>query len=160
MEKIKFVINQHPVELLVDPSARLLDVLRDELHLTGVKEGCGEGACGACSVLVEGICYNSCLTPVANVIGKSLMTIDGFSETKQYRIIADAFAELGGSQCGFCTPGMILNTYSLLLHNPHPNEEEIRLALSGNLCRCTGYNAIIKAVLVAAENGSNISWKM
>lgn len=160
MEKIKFTINGKPVELDVDPSERLLDVIRVELHFTGCKEGCGEGACGACSVLVDDICYDSCLTPVANVIGKHIMTIDGFNSTKQYRVIADAFAELGGSQCGFCTPGMILNTYSLLLRNPHPSEEEVREALSGNLCRCTGYNAIIKAVLVAAENGKGMTWKL
>ncbi|MFA6660355.1 MAG: 2Fe-2S iron-sulfur cluster-binding protein, partial [Bacilli bacterium] len=106
MAKLKFVVNHQPVEVDIDPSARLLDVLRDVLHMTGVKEGCGEGSCGACTVLVDGISYSSCLTPVANVIGKEILTIEGFTQTEQYRMIADAFAELGGSQCGFCTPGM------------------------------------------------------
>lgn len=158
MSRISFHLNGKPVKILVDPSMRLLDVLRIRLHVTGVKEGCGEGACGACSVLVDGECYDSCLTPVANVMGKHIVTIEGFRNTKQYRLIADAFADFGASQCGFCTPGMILNTYALLKKNPHPTEEEVRIALSGNLCRCTGYNAIIKAVLEVAEKGGNIQW--
>lgn len=158
MVRISFHLNGKPVKILVDPSMRLLDVLRIRLHVTGVKEGCGEGACGACSVLVDGECYDSCLTPVANVMGKHIVTIEGFRNTKQYRLIADAFADFGASQCGFCTPGMILNTYALLKKNPHPTEEEVRIALSGNLCRCTGYNAIIKAILEVAEKGGNIQW--
>ena len=158
MARISFHLNGKPIKILVDPSMRLLDVLRIRLHVTGVKEGCGEGACGACSVLVDGECYDSCLTPVANVMGKHIVTIEGFRNTKQYRLIADAFADFGASQCGFCTPGMILNTYALLKKNPHPTEEEVRIALSGNLCRCTGYNAIIKAVLEVAEKGGNIQW--
>lgn len=158
MEKIKLFVNNKEYELTLEPSTRLLDVLRNHLGFKGVKEGCGEGACGACSVLVDGVPYNSCLTPVANVIGKHIITIDEFNKTPQYRIIADAFADLGGSQCGFCTPGMIINTYALFLKNPHPSEEEIKIALSGNICRCTGYNAIIRAVLEAAEKGSDIKW--
>ena len=158
MEKINFYLNGKPVKLEIDPSTRLLDVLRIRLHMTGVKEGCGEGACGACSVLVDGVCYDSCLTPVANVVGKHIVTIEGFRTTKQYRLIADAFADFGASQCGFCTPGMILNTYALLKKNPQPTEEEVRVALSGNLCRCTGYNAIVKAVLELAEKGGDIEW--
>ena len=158
MEKISFYLNNKLVKVEVDPSQRLLDVLRMKLHMTGVKEGCGEGACGACSVLVDGVCYDSCLTPVANVIGKHIMTIEGFRTTKQYRIIADAFADFGASQCGFCTPGMILNTYALLKKNPTPTEEEVRIALSGNLCRCTGYNAIVRAILDIVENGDDIEW--
>ena len=157
MEKISFHVNNKPVKVNVDPSMRLLDFLRIHLHLTGVKEGCGEGACGACSVLVDGICYDSCLTPVANMNGKHIVTIEGFRVTPQYRLIADAFADFGASQCGFCTPGMILNTYSLLRRNPHPSEEEVRVALSGNLCRCTGYNAIVRAVLDLAEK-EDIVW--
>ena len=151
--KISFVINDKKVNLDVEPSMRLLDVIRNELHLTGTKEGCGEGECGACTVLVNEEPVNSCLTPVINVANKNIMTIEGFRETRAYRVIADAFADRGGSQCGFCTPGMILVTYSLLKKNPHPSEEEIRFALSGNLCRCTGYQAIVDAVKVAAEKG-------
>ena len=151
--KISFVINNKKVNLDVDPSMRLLDVIRNELHLTGTKEGCGEGECGACTVLLNNKPVNSCLVPVANVMNKEIVTIEGFRETPEYRVIADAFADRGGSQCGFCTPGMILVTYSLLKKNPHPSEEEIRFALSGNLCRCTGYQAIVDAVKVAAEKG-------
>lgn len=151
--EISFIINNKKAKINVDPSTRLLDVIRDELHLTGTKEGCGEGECGACTVLVNGEPYNSCLTPVINVEGKEILTIEGFRETKEYRVIADAFADMGGSQCGFCTPGMILVSYALLKKNPHPSEEEIRLALSGNLCRCTGYQAIVNAVFKASEKG-------
>lgn len=150
---ISFILNNKKVTIDVTPSMRLLDVIREELHLTGTKEGCGEGECGACTVLVNGEPYNSCLTPVANVIGKEVMTIEGFRETKAYRVIADAFANQGGSQCGFCTPGMILASYAVLKKNPHPTEEEIREALSGNLCRCTGYNSIVNAVILASKKG-------
>ena len=151
--EISFILNNKKVTVDVTPSMRLLDVIREELHLTGTKEGCGEGECGACTVLVNGEPYNSCLTPIANVIGKEVITIEGFRETKAYRVIADAFANQGGSQCGFCTPGMILASYAVLKKNPHPSEEEIREALSGNLCRCTGYNSIVNAVLLASEKG-------
>ena len=151
--EISFILNNKKVTIDVTPSMRLLDVIREELHLTGTKEGCGEGECGACTVLVSGEPYNSCLTPVANVIGKEVMTIEGFRETKAYRVIADAFANQGGSQCGFCTPGMILASYAVLKKNPHPTEEEIREALSGNLCRCTGYNSIVNAVMLASKKG-------
>ena len=151
--EISFVINNKKVNLDVDPSMRLLDVIRNELHLTGTKEGCGEGECGACTVLVNDEPYNSCLTPVINVKDKEVITIEGFRDTKEYRVIADAFADMGGSQCGFCTPGMILVSYALLKKNPHPSEEEIRFALSGNLCRCTGYVAIVNAVKKASEKG-------
>ena len=151
--KISFVINSKKMNLDLDPSMRLLDVIRNELHLSGTKEGCGEGECGACTVLVNEEPVNSCLTPIINAANKSIMTIEGFRETPEYKVIADAFADRGGSQCGFCTPGMILVTYSLLKKNPHPSEEEIRFALSGNLCRCTGYQAIVDAVKVASEKG-------
>ena len=150
---ISFIINNKKVTVDVDPSMRLLDVIRDVLKLTGTKEGCGEGECGACTVLVNGESYNSCLTPVINVKDKELLTIEGLREMKEYRVLADAFADMGGSQCGFCTPGMILVSYALLKKNPKPTEEEIRFALSGNLCRCTGYQAIVNAVKQASEKG-------
>lgn len=150
---ISFIINNKKVTVDVDPSMRLLDVIRDVLKLTGTKEGCGEGECGACTVLVNGEPYNSCLTPVINVEGKELLTIEGLREMKEYQVLADAFADMGGSQCGFCTPGMILVSYALLKKNPKPSEEEIRFALSGNLCRCTGYQAIVNAVKQASEKG-------
>ena len=151
--KINFKINNNPVSVDVDPSMRLLDVIRNVLHLTGTKEGCGEGSCGACTVLVDNIPYDSCLTPIANVIGKEIMTIEGIRESKEYDLIADCFAKMGGSQCGFCTPGMIIATYALLKEKPHPSDEEIRIALSGNLCRCTGYQGIINAVRLASQEG-------
>ena len=149
----KFKLNENEICIDVNPSMRLLDVIRDVCHLTGTKEGCGEGECGACTVLVNGEPYNSCLTPVINVKDKEIITIEGFRETKAYRVIADAFADMGGSQCGFCTPGMILASYAVLKKNPHPTEEEVRIALSGNLCRCTGYQAIVNAVLLASKKG-------
>ena len=151
--KISFVLNEKEVTVDVLPSMRLLDVLRNTLHLTGTKEGCGEGECGACTVLVNDEPCNSCLVPVVNVMNKRVITIEGFRETENYRVIADAFADMGGSQCGFCTPGMILAAYSVLRNNPRPSEEEVRIALSGNLCRCTGYQAIVNAVLKASEKG-------
>ena len=153
---ISFIINNKKVNVDVDPSMRLLDVIRDVLKLTGTKEGCGEGECGACTVLVNGEPYNSCLTPVINVKDKELLTIEGLREMKEYRVLADAFADMGGSQCGFCTPGMILVSYALLKKNPKPTEEEIRFALSGNLCRCTGYQAIVNAVKQASEKGTKL----
>ncbi len=154
--EIRFVLNGKEVCVDVSPSARLLDVIRDNFGLTGTKEGCAEGECGACTVLVNDEPYNSCLTPVINIVNKNVMTIEGFRETKAYKVIADAFADMGGSQCGFCTPGMILASYSVLRKNPHPTEDEIRFALSGNLCRCTGYQAIVNAVLKASEKGVNL----
>lgn len=150
---INFKLNGKPVSVDANPSMSLLYVLRDHFKLTGTKEGCAEGECGACTVLVNNEPYNSCLTPVINVAGKEVITIEGFRETENYKVIADAFADMGGSQCGFCTPGMILATYAVLRVNPHPSEEDIRIALSGNLCRCTGYQAIVYAVLKASEKG-------
>ena len=154
--KISFKLNEKPVSLDLDPSMRFIDVLRETLHLTGTKEGCGEGSCGACVVLMDGKSVNSCLLPVANAIGHEFVTIEGLKETKEFDILQKAFAERGGQQCGFCTPGMIIAAYSLLKSNPHPNEEEIRAKMSGNLCRCTGYQAIVEAVLVASKKGEGL----
>jgi len=154
--KISFKLNGKPVSLDLDPSMRFIDVLRETLHLTGTKEGCGEGSCGACVVLMDGKSVNSCLLPVANAIGHEFVTIEGLKETKEFDVLQKAFAERGGQQCGFCTPGMIIAAYSLLKSNPHPSEAEIRAKMSGNLCRCTGYQAIVEAVLVASKKGEGL----
>ena len=156
MTMIKFKLNNENIEIETDPNRRLLDVLREDFHFTGVKEGCGEGECGACAVLMNHQIVNSCSVPLANVIGKEIITIEGFSKTQRYQVIKDAFAKTGGVQCGFCTPGMIIATESLLNKNPKPNEFEIKIGLSGNLCRCTGYNLIIKAVQEAAKAGDGL----
>ena len=154
--KISFKLNGKPVSLELDPSMRLLDVIRDVLHLNGTKEGCGEGSCGACVVLMDGKSVNSCLLPIANVIGHEIVTIEGLKETKEFDVLQKAFAETNGQQCGFCTPGMIIAAYSLLKSNPHPSEEEVRAKMSGNLSRCTGYQAIVQAVLLASEKGEGL----
>lgn len=156
MAKIKFNLNHNDVEIDLDPTTRLLDVLRNHFNLLGTKEGCGEGSCGACVVLMDGYSVNSCLLPLANVEGHEIITIEEFSKTKRYEVLKDAFAEEGGSQCGFCTPGMIIASESVLSHNPHPSEEEVRAGLAGNLCRCTGYQAIVNAVLIAAKKGEGL----
>ena len=154
--KISFKLNGKPVSLELDPSMRIIDVIRDVLHLNGTKEGCGEGSCGACVVLMDGRSVNSCLLPVANVIGHEIVTIEGLWETKEFDVLQKAFAETNGQQCGFCTPGMIIAAYSLLKSNPHPTEKEVREKMSGNLCRCTGYQAIVQAVLLASEEGEGL----
>lgn len=156
MAKIKFRLNGKPVSIDTNPNRRLLDVLRDDFSMTGVKEGCGEGECGACAVLMNHEIVNSCSVPLANCINKDIVTIEGFSNTSRYKIIRDAFEEEGGVQCGFCTPGMIIASESLLNKNPNPSVEEIKIGLSGNLCRCTGYNMIIKAIQKAAKDGDGI----
>lgn len=156
MSKIKFNLNGEDVVIDLVPSMRLLDVLRDHLHLTGPKEGCGEGECGACSVLLNGKVVNSCSVPLANVQGQEVITIEGFAKTARYKILETAFANQGGSQCGICTPGMIMAAESLLRTNPHPTDAEIRVGLSGNLCRCTGYNMIVKAIRWASKEGDGL----
>ena len=130
---------------------RLLDVLREQLQLTGTKEGCGEGECGACSVMIDGQIVNSCLVPVAQVEAASIQTIEGVATGDQLHAVQQAFIECGGAQCGICTPGMVLAAVSLLEKNPHPNESEIRNGLAGNLCRCTGYMRIFESVVRACE---------
>ena len=154
--KISFKLNGKPISLDLDPSMRFIDVLRETLLLKGTKEGCGEGSCGACVVLMDGKSVNSCLLPVANVIGHEIVTIEGLKETKEFDVLQKAFADRGGQQCGFCTPGMIIAAYSLLKSNPHPSEAEVRAKMSGNLCRCTGYQAIVEAVLIASKKGEGL----
>ena len=154
--KISFKLNGKPVSLDLDPSMRFIDVVRDVLHLNATKEGCGEGSCGACVVLMDGKSVNSCLLPVANVIGHEIVTLEGLKETKEFDVLQRAFAATGGQQCGFCTPGMIIASYSLLKESPHPTDEEIRAKMSGNLCRCTGYQAIVEAVKLASKEGEGL----
>ena len=153
---IKFKLNNKEVSTEKDASSRLLDVLREEFNLVGVKEGCGEGECGACAVLFNKRIMNSCIIPLGNVHKQSITTIEGLSESKQGLVLTDAFSKEGAVQCGFCTPGMLMASHALLLNNPHPTDEEIRIGLSGNLCRCTGYNMIIKAVLRASKEGEGL----
>lgn len=156
MANIEFILNGKSVSISQDPTRRLLDVLRLDFHLVGVKEGCGEGECGACSILIDHYVVNSCLIPLGNVAGKDVLTIEGFKSTARYQIIEQSFIEAGAVQCGFCTPGMVMATESLLHRNPHPTDKEIRIALSGNLCRCTGYNMIIDAVHQASLKGAGL----
>lgn len=144
----------HMVE--VWPMQRLLDVLRDNLNFTGVKEGCGEGECGACSVLCDGVLVNSCLIPVCQVEGARITTVEGLSENGEIHPVQRAFIDHGGTQCGFCTPGMILAAVALLKANPNPTEDDIRNALAGNLCRCTGYTRIIESVREAAHAAQQV----
>ena len=143
-------VNGADHSLIAPPMARLLDVLRHQLGLTGVKEGCGEGECGSCSVLMNGELVNSCLVPVAQAAGAEVVTIEDLSGAEQLHPVQRAFLECGGAQCGICTPGMILATVHLLDRNPHPGREEIQEGLNGNLCRCTGYMRIFEAVEKAA----------
>jgi len=156
MAKIKFKLNGKEITENIQPTTRLLDLLREKHGLVGVKEGCGEGECGACAVLINNKIVNSCIVPVGTIHGKEITTIEGFSKTKKYEVIKKAFIDEGAVQCGFCTPGMIIATQSLLNINAHPNEEEIREGISGNLCRCTGYNMIVKAIETAAKRGDGL----
>ena len=149
--RVSFTVNGNSVVVEAEPLSRLLDVLRIDLGLHGVKEGCGEGECGACAVLLNGRIVNSCVTPVAAAEGAEILTIEGFRETNRYAVIEQAFSDAGAVQCGFCTPGFVMATEALLRENPKPSEKEIRHGLSGNLCRCTGYNMIVQAVQTASE---------
>ena len=148
--RLGFTVNGIDQELDVRPSARLIDVLRDGLGLTGTKEGCSEGECGACTVIVDGRAVNSCLVLAAQVRGKQVLTVEGLAGDAGMDDLQRAFIENGAVQCGFCTPGMLMSAKALLLQNPAPSESEIRMALAGNLCRCTGYTAIVKAVQAAS----------
>lgn len=153
MIEIKLVVNKKPYTLNVDPSERLLDVLRNSLGLIGTKEGCGEGECGACTVIIDGETANSCLVLAAQADGCEITTIEGVGNRRSPHPIQKAFVEVGAVQCGFCTPGMVLAAKALLDKKAHPNDDEISVAMSGNLCRCTGYDKILRAVKQAAEEG-------
>ncbi len=152
--EISFSVNGEPKTVHVYPMERLLDVLRHQLQLSGTKEGCGEGECGSCAVLMDGILVNSCLVPVLQAAGSSVITIEGLAAGETLHVLQEAFLECGGAQCGICTPGMILAAVHLLNGTPEPTTEEIREGLSGNLCRCTGYSQIIDAVAEAARRGT------
>ena len=147
--EIAFTVNGKQQRLEVFPMARLLDVLREELQLTGTKEGCGEGECGACTVVIDGRIVNSCLVPVAQVNGSKITTIEGVASDGELHAVQQAFIDHGGAQCGICTPGMVLAAVDLLQRNPQPTEADIRTALAGNLCRCTGYMKIFESVTKA-----------
>jgi carbon-monoxide dehydrogenase small subunit len=152
LAEIRFNVNGAERSVSVPPMKRLLDVLREDLELTGVKEGCGEGECGSCSVLLDGVLVNSCLVPALQANGCEVLTVEGLATNGALANIQRTFLELGGTQCGICTPGMMLAAESLLRNNPHPDLDEIREGLAGNLCRCTGYMRIIDAVRHASQS--------
>jgi carbon-monoxide dehydrogenase small subunit len=151
MEKIRMSVNGREFELQVKPWATLIDVLREDLGLTGTKEGCGMGECGACTIIMNGETVNACLVLAVEANGKNITTIEGLADGEKLHPIQQSFVEVGGLQCGFCTPGMILSTKALLDQNPNPTDAEIKKGLEGNFCRCTGYTKIIQSVKDAAS---------
>ena len=155
MTQIHLTINGHKKTIEAPPLKRLLDVIREDLHLTGTKEGCGEGECGACAILLNGDLVNSCLIPALQAEGAQITTIEGIAIDKKLHPIQQCFLENGGAQCGICTPGMILATHHLLEKHPQPTLLQIQEGLNGNLCRCTGYMGIFKAVEAAARAGAD-----
>lgn len=153
---IKFILNGKEVTSKAKANKRLLDVLREELGITGVKCGCKEGECGACSVILDGRLVNSCMVAVGSIEGSTVMTIEGYRKTERFAVLDKAYAFVGAVQCGFCIPGMILASECILAKNPNPTEADIRQGISGNLCRCTGYNAIVKAIGIASKEGNGL----
>lgn len=149
---IKFKVNGREYNLNVAVTMRLIDVLRDMLGLTGTKEGCGEGECGSCTVIMNGQAVNSCLVLAPQIRGQEILTIEALEKDGQMDILQRSFIKNGAIQCGYCTPGMLMSAKALLMVNSNPSEEEIKVAISGNLCRCTGYNKIVKAIKEAAES--------
>ncbi len=150
--KISFVLNGKKKTTDVEPDMRVIDLLREHLHLTGTKEGCGSGECGACAILVDGESRLSCLMLAAQLEGKKITTIEGLSKGKRLHPVQKAFVENGAVQCGFCTPGMVMTSVDILSRNPDPSRDEIREGISGNLCRCTGYQKIVDAIEYAAKD--------
>ncbi len=153
---VTFELNGKTVTVTTHPLRRLLDILRDDLRLTGTKEGCGEGECGACAVLLDRHLVNACLIAAASLEGKSVLTIEGYRETERFAVLSEAFARAGSVQCGFCTPGMVMAAEALLRRTPHPTEEQVREGLAGNLCRCTGYTMIVDGIMLAAQEGDGL----
>ena len=149
-KQISLKVNGHERSVLVEPRQTLLDVLRYDLRLTGTKEGCGDGNCGSCTILMDGQAVNSCLVLAVEADGHNILTIEGLVQDGELHPLQKAFIEEGAVQCGFCTPGMIMNAKAILDINPHPTEEQVRLAIAGNLCRCTGYDKIVRAILKVA----------
>lgn len=153
---IEFVVNGEKHSVQVAPMKRLLDVLREDLHLTGTKEGCGEGECGSCSVRMNGELVNSCLVPILQVEGVCIQTVEGLAESGKLHPLQEAFLHCGGAQCGICTPGMLMAATQLLAKNPHPSMAEIREGLAGNLCRCTGFTRIFESVIAGAAHPAEL----
>ena len=149
---IEFKVNGATVQIDAPPMARLLDVLREDLRLTGSKEGCGEGECGACTVLIDGVATNACLVPVCQMTGTDVITVEGLTEDDRLSAVQQAFIEYGAAQCGICTPGFLVTAQAFLENNPRPTRLEVREGLAGNLCRCTGYQKIIDAVQAALSD--------
>lgn len=158
LREIKFTLNGEKKIYIGDPLRRLLDIIREDEGLKGTKEGCGEGECGACSVLKDGELVTSCIIPIGSCNGSEILTIEGIRDTEKGKCIISAFARGGAVQCGFCIPGMVMAAYYLLEHNPEPTNEEIRMGISGNLCRCTGYDLIVSSIKDASVVGAEL-WK-
>lgn len=151
MKHIECTINGNRESLEVSPSETLLEMIRERLHLTGTKEGCGMGECGACTVIMDEVTVNSCLVLAAEADGRSIVTIEGIGTRETLHPVQESFVKHGGSQCGFCTPGMVVSGTYLLKKHPHPTEDEIREGIAGNFCRCTGYTKIIESIAAAGE---------
>ncbi len=153
---IKFILNGKEITSIARANERLLDVLRNEFRITGVKCGCKEGECGACSVILDGRLVNSCMVAMGSIERSTITTIEGYRETERFAVLDKAYASVSAVQCGFCIPGMILASECILVKNPNPTEADIRDGISGNLCRCTGYNAIVNAIAIAAKEGEGL----
>ena len=151
MKEIKFILNGKPCDVAVKPWRTLLEMIREDCNLTGTKEGCGEGECGSCTVIMGGKAVNSCLVPAVEADNQEIITIEGLADGEKLHPIQEAFVNQSGMQCGFCTPGMIMSAKALLERNPSPSEAEIREGIAGNFCRCTGYTKIIESIQAASE---------
>lgn len=149
---LSLTVNGEPYEVLVEPFCSLLDMLRDTLQLTGTKKGCDEGDCGACTVIIDNKTVTACMVLALDVQDSAITTVEGLVQNRELHAVQAAFVEHGGVQCGFCTPGLIMSGVGLLRENPNPTEAEVRFAIGGNLCRCTGYSRVVKAILAAAEH--------